>query len=346
MRRLEPCALALLVAAAGFLIDPARANDTYAELVPGGLRFEKTDKIRMEREALVIDPDRVTVAYVFRNVTDQDARAEVAFPLPDIDMASLSETPHVFHTSTHPGDVFDFRLSVDGKPAAARFDVHAIGQTGNRDVTALLRKYNVPLVDAGEGGADPQVVMQKLDPAAIAALAAGGAVFKDDPDRHPNWTVRAAYHWTQSFPAHGQVEIAHEYKPVLGGGLRNASSLADPKGNGLPPGFCGSPEAAAEAAKLPGHAADNTMEQGGPLVMRWLSYVLSTGANWAGPIGQFSLEIKQGKADIVSPCPIPGLSLRRQDRSLIGEAADFMPRSDIKLLYVYGYCSEQDCTRR
>ena len=323
----------------------ARANDTYAELVPGGLRFAKTDKIRMEREALVIDQDRITVSYVFRNVTDQDVRAEVAFPLPDIDMAGQSATPHLFHPSAHPGDVFDFRLSVDGTPAAADFDVHAVSRTGNRDVTALLRKYNVPLVDTGEDGVDPQLVMQKLDPAAIAALAAGAAVFKDDEDRHPNWTVRGAYHWTQSFPARGQVQIAHEYKPVLGGGLRNASSLADPKG-GLPQGFCGGTEAATEAAKLPGHAADNTMEQGGPLMMRWLSYILSTGANWAGPIGQFSLEIKQGKADILSPCPIPGLSLRHEGRSLTAVASDFTPHSDIKIVYVYGYCSEQDCTHR
>ena len=96
-------------------------------------------------------------------------------------------------------------------------------------------------------------------------------------------------------------------------------------------------------AKLPGHAADNTMEQGGSLMMQWLSYVLSTGANWAGPIGRFSIEIKQGKADIVSACPIPGVTLRRDGGSLKGEAVNFTPRSEVKVVYVFGYCTENKC---
>jgi hypothetical protein len=319
----------------------AAANDTYAELTPGGLRFAKTDEIRMESEELVLGTDEISVAYRFRNLTDHDLTLEVAFPLPDIDMGELSETPHEFHASAHPGDVFDFHLTVDGTPREIAFDVHAMA--GDRDVTALLRRFHVPLVDAGAG---PMQVMEKLGPAAIAALAAGGAVAADDPARHPGWVVKAAYHWTQLFPAGGTVAIAHNYKPVLGGGLRSATDLTTPGAtDGLAARFCASAADEQAAARLPGHAVDNTMQAVGPLLMRWLGYILSTGANWAGPIGHFRLEIRQGAADLATTCPIPGLTLAHRDRSLAAEAEEFTPKSDIHVLYVYGYCSEQRCKK-
>jgi hypothetical protein len=87
------------------------------------------------------------------------------------------------------------------------------------------------------------------------------------------------------------------------------------------------------------------MQAVGPLLMRWLGYILSTGANWAGPIGHFRLEIRQGAADLATTCPIPGLTLAHRDRSLAAEAEEFTPKSDIHVLYVYGYCSEQRCKK-
>src|SRR5262245_8833751 len=58
------------------LIWPAalRANDTMATVGAGGLQFEQTDKIRMEREDLYLSPREVRVSYVFRNLTNQDVR--------------------------------------------------------------------------------------------------------------------------------------------------------------------------------------------------------------------------------------------------------------------------------
>ena len=145
-------ALLLLAAAA------AQANDSSAEFAAGGLRLARTDAIRMEREDLSIGLDRIAVAYLFRNVTDRDVTLEVAFPLPDIDMNQMSETPHEFHGGRNDGDIFDFRLKIDGKPTVPAFDVHAVSKDGGRDVTGLLHQYRIPLVDDGTPGSDPMTL--------------------------------------------------------------------------------------------------------------------------------------------------------------------------------------------
>ena len=75
------------------LIGPAglRANDTLAVFGAGGLQFEQTDKIRMEREDLYLSPREVRVSYVFRNLTDHDVSGRVAFPMPEINVGQMSE---------------------------------------------------------------------------------------------------------------------------------------------------------------------------------------------------------------------------------------------------------------
>jgi hypothetical protein len=67
-----------------------------------------------------------------------------------------------------------------------------------------------------------------------------------------------------------------------------------------------------------------------------LEYILSTGANWAGPIGYFHLELDKSDADLVSLCPIPGLHLVRKGRSFVADAEQYTPTMDIKVMFVYG----------
>jgi hypothetical protein len=335
-------ALLLLAAAA------AQANDSSAEFAAGGLRLARTDAIRMEREDLSIGLDRIAVAYLFRNVTDRDVTLEVAFPLPDIDMNQMSETPHEFHGGRNDGDIFDFRLKIDGKPTVPAFDVHAVSKDGGRDVTGLLHQYRIPLVDDGTPGSDPMTRLGKLDKAAIHALSQAGATFEDDPDRHPDWVVKSAYHWQQRFPARGTVSVEHAYKPVAGSTwLYQKSLLTRPEDQG-PPSFgqCyPTQEEAAGVAKLPGFGLEGAIEPDAPLRAEFLGYILSTGANWAGPIGHFRLAIRQGDTDLVSTCPIPGLALKRDGRTLVAEAENFNPASDIKVLYVRGNCKQHPCPK-
>jgi len=66
---------------------------------------------------------------------------------------------------------------------------------------------------------------------------------------------------------------------------------------------------------------------------RRISYVLKTGANWAGPIKSFRLLIDRGGNDrLVSYCA--GKLNPSPTTSLDVSAANFMPDRDIKLLFV------------
>jgi Domain of unknown function (DUF4424) len=83
--------------------------------------------------------------------------------------------------------------------------------------------------------------------------------------------------------------------------------------------------------KLPN---DTAMQRYYP-IGRNLEYRLVTGGNWAGPIGQFRLNIDKANAELVTLCPIPGLKLTKQGRSFVAETVNYMPASDIKVMLVF-----------
>jgi hypothetical protein len=316
-----------LVAGVMLVASPALANDTQAVEGAGGLRLAKNAALRMESEDLRLGRDEVRVAYVFRNLSPHDQTITVAFPLPALDMGDLSETPHSFHFNGRDGDVVDFHLEVDGRPAAPKLDVHAINAAG-RDITAALRAAGVPMVGARSDD-EIERALGRLTAAQVKTLAAVDAVDADEwmpPNdvHHPKWRVRASYYWTQRFPAGGVVRIGHRYRPVLGAvpvrDLDLAKLPSELGGLGTWPdekkGWC------LTRADLRPYARSGA-------VLAWLEYVLKTGANWAGPIGQFRLTIAAPPGGIASACPIPGLTLTRSRAGLAADAINFTPTSDI-----------------
>ncbi len=325
--------LAAILAIAG----AALANDTEAVLGAGGLTFAKSAALRMESEDLRLSSLEVRVAYVFRNLSDRPVTTRIAFPLPDVDVGDMSETPHRFHLSGRDGDIVDFRLTVNGKPTPAALEARAINGQG-MDVTQWLRRFHIPLIGARSEN-EVERALNALTPAQVRALAAAGVgvVYADEwkapgDVKHPGWKVRAAYHWVQTFPAHSEVRIEHRYAPVLGGlpaiPARDVTA-AKLAGEGVWPdekrGWCLNPALAREAA------GPDTRR---PMSLAWLEYVLRTGANWAGPIGHFRLEIAADPGGVVSACPVPGLVLQRQAGSLTAERASFTPSSDIAVLFL------------
>ena len=73
---------------------PAAANDSYAVLGAGGLELRQTAAIAMESEDLYVSRDEIRVSYVFRNLTQADIVADVAFPFPEVNTAVAAEIPH------------------------------------------------------------------------------------------------------------------------------------------------------------------------------------------------------------------------------------------------------------
>lgn len=306
-----------LAAASGAL-----ANDTSATIGAGGLQFQQTNDVRMEREDLYLSPREVRVSYVFRNVTDRDVTMTVAFPMPDIDVFDMEETPHEFHLSHKDGDIFDFHVAVNGREIVSDLDARAYRRDRpDQEVTAILKKHKMPLLWEVPRGA---TMAPDKD-----ALAAEGLLRKldGDPngDLHANWIVKANFHWQQTFPAGQATRITHRYKPVTG--FSWGLSLGD---------VC--PDKAFDAAlkALPANS-DNLVPS------ERLDYILKTGGNWAGPIGRFRLEISKGRADLVSLCPVAGLKLQRHGQSFVAEASEYVPTTDIKLLFVYRACAKAPC---
>jgi len=311
----------------------ARANDSAAELSIGGLQFVRTNDIAMESEDLRISLDRVSVHYQFANTSGKPVTLTVAFPLPDID---LSEADNVALPSTDPVNFVDFETKVDGAPAAFKIDQRAM--VGDRDVSALLGQFKLPLLPIGSR----EIRVADLPEATRTRLADQGLLMPvrtDEKGRQQYtvaWVAKTSAVRQQTFPAERKVMVEHQYRPSVGTNadtilrrtLRANKALAA-EVQRYRRDYCVSDAFLAELDKRVGNAPANA-----PIMQeRRISYVLSTGANWAGPIGSFKLTIDPGASDrLVSFCP--GRLKPTAPNALEFAAKDFKPEGDLKILII------------
>ncbi|MFL6856423.1 MAG: DUF4424 domain-containing protein [Allosphingosinicella sp.] len=274
----------------------ALANDTVAETAAGGLVLTRTDAVEMVSEDLFVSAAKVRVAYVFRNRTPKDVTVTVAFPMPDRDLLDESEQdtaiPAGFHTL------------VEGRPVAMRVETKAL--LNGRDVTALLSAIQAKVSGDGIGAA-----LDRLPKADRERLLRLGLARTDEYDAGhgmethlvPAWTVRETWYWRQVFPAGRDVHVEHSYTPGTGGSvgtmLASRQSRAEPEGRRMIADYCVD---AAFLAALDRRAAATGADF--PVIPEQrIGYVLTTGANWAAPIGRFRLVVDKGAADnLVSFC--------------------------------------------
>jgi Domain of unknown function (DUF4424) len=313
-------------------VGPVSANDTAAELSIGGLQFSRTSAVSMESETLKISPDRVSVRYLFKNNTSAAVNLTVAFPLPDID---LSEGESIAFPSNDPVNFVDFETKIDGLPV--KFTVEQTAKVGDKDVTRLLRDYKIPLLPIGP----QQIRTQDLPEATRSKLADEGLLMPAGSSEkgrqlyEPGWIVKTSVVREQSFPVGHSVEVEHSYHPSVGGspdtilrrGIRQnvamASEIARYRRE-----FCVTDGFLAELDKLAGSGQQNRAA----IQERRITYVLKTGANWAGPIKDFRLSVDAGKGRLVSFCH-SGLTSTMAN-STDFEAKDFVPGQNLKILIV------------
>jgi hypothetical protein len=280
------------------------ANDTSATLGAGGLVFVQTEAVRLLSEDLYVSMDEVRVRYQFRNEGSEDASTLVAFPLPDIsgDPDALVSIP-----TEDTDNIFGFTTLFNGTPVEAR--LHRYVFAHNIEYTELLEGVDVPLVPLGEA---TLAAIAALDKREKDELLGKGLVVPVEFDAgqgwqtayHPAWTLRSAYAWEAEFPAGETVTVEHSYTPSVGGTVA-VSFLAEPY-EGYDPAaeyerkYC-TDKSFLDAVRrtLP----DPEEPYGAPFTETWLSYVWSTGANWAGPISRFHLTIDKGRPEnLVSFC--------------------------------------------
>lgn len=323
IRRLAAGA-ALVVALAG----GARANDSTAEIGVGGLTLVKSDAIVMQSEDLFISEAKVAVDYVFLNTSGADIEALVAFPLPDVGYAPEIRIPDFLAE-------LEFTTTVDGAPLG--YDIVTVALKDGQDITARVRAAGLPVL-ADWQAFDAATTAKSR--AALKALVADGLIANEGDETTPywvaRWTTRTTITRRQLFPAGRPVRVSHTYKPLAGGSVGSLLGPAYRKDPAfaddvrairtkycIDDGFLRGLDAALKGAK----------DKLAPEV--WLAYVLSSGANWKGPIGAFRLVVDKGDArDMVSFCA-PGLDVRKIGPTRFeATARDFTPGFDLNILIV------------
>lgn len=304
---------------------PALANDTSVTLGAGGLEIARSDAIEMKSEELFISMERVSVRYVFRNKTGADVKTLVAFPLPDL-KSEWQESPLDIPVPDSPNFV-GFKTKVDGQEIALQVEHKAIFK--GQDRTADLLALGAPLNPLAPGFSER---VSKLSPETVARLKADGFVDQDTIDQgkgeepwyRPAWDLKTKFYREQTFPAGKDVVVEHEYRPVVGGTV--AIILNSPYTDAAERAryqhdYCAGPKFRKAAKRFP----ENSQE-------RWVSYILKTGANWAGPIADFKLTVDKGSPNnLVSFCGtgVTKISPTRFEM----RARNFTPKQDLNFLF-------------
>lgn len=327
MRHLAGLVAALALAMVAAL--PAAANDSSATLSIGGLQFDKTDKIAMLSEDLYISAKEVRVKYVYRNLTNAPVTLRVGFPLPEIEM--YSESP-IDLPNPDDANFVNFKTLVDGQSVALTPDVRAF--VNGKDVTAQITAAGAPLLVMTQAAMGRITALPKDK---LAALVKAGLLEEERYDAgkgwevmyRPLWTLRAAFHREQTFPAGRDVVVEHSYNPVAGGSVGSiltldGSSKDSPDRRAVVKRYC--VDAAFEKA-----AAARAARKGSFLSETLISYVLKTGANWAKPIGDFRVVIDKGAPDkLVSFCATGVKKI--SPTQFEWRAKNFTPQQDIDVL--------------
>ncbi|RST86463.1 DUF4424 domain-containing protein [Aquibium carbonis] len=315
----------------------ANANDSTAQLGAGGLVLSRSDVIEMAREELYLSKDAVRVDYVFRNRSDEDVAAIVAFPMPDIEASP-------YHNVSIPFDARDdflgFEVVVNGEAVVPQLEQRAFAV--GIDVTADLAGQRVPLFPYG-GPAEKALAALPAD--ILEDWLARGIVIIEEFDFGkgmqrvvtPFWRLTSTYWWRMTFPAGADVEVAHRYTPSVGSTVGvtffSQNRLGGDALDEYRRRYCmdtGFENAVLKAAKASPDGYPRLYETR-------LSYVLTTGGNWAsGTIGDFRLTIDKGDPkNIVSFC---GTGVRKTGPTTFEmRATDFHPERDIEVLILEPY---------
>ncbi|TIP89371.1 MAG: DUF4424 domain-containing protein [Mesorhizobium sp.] len=321
----------VLTAALALSATPVFANDSIAELGTGGLILSRSDAVAMESEDLYISPEKVTIDYVFRNNTDKDVDAIIAFPMPDIE-GDPNEMPAI--PAGQSDNFLGFEVTIDGVAAKPQLEQKAFAL--GIDVSADLKSQNVPFYPFGDAA---RAALEKLPQAVADDWVDRGLIIEDTTDDGsgmktvyvPFWQLRSTYWWRSTFPANSAVHVAHRYKPSVGG-TSSVSFFYDGQFQGQ------------YAAYKTRYCMDGTFENvirkaaksnpdGTPRYFEnRIAYVLTTGGNWAtGSIGKFKLTVDKGDPkNLVSFC---GENVRKVGSTRFEMTAEnFYPEHDIDIL--------------
>lgn len=127
------------------------------------------------------------------------------------------------------------------------------------------------------------------------------------------------HHWQQTFPAGKTISVSHEYVPALGGSV-GYGMQGEETGR-----YCIDPELQ--------RWVDKKIKDHWEIPTTTLHYILTTGANWKGPIGKFRLTLK--KSDPKEKLSFCGTGVKKiDDRTFVMEKTNFVPKQDLHVIYL------------
>lgn len=308
----------------------AKANDTTAALTTGGLVFNTNADIEMRSEELSISRKRIDVRYRFFNRSSADQTVTVAFPMPEVD---AKEDTNIAVPDDESDNFLQFRTVVDGREVAARIEQKAF--LAGKDVTARLQALNLPLQPrAKKSGAALDVLPADLEQQLTKEGLVHDASYEGAKgmEKHiaPDWSLRTTYYWEQTFPAGREIVVEHSYVPSVGASVQTQIGRKDitaqERAEYLTQ-FC------TENSFISSVAAMTKKNGGAPPPEFRIAYVLKTGANWAGPIGDFRLTVDKGDpAALVSFCETGVKKIGPTTFEV--RKSNFKPTRDLDILFV------------
>lgn len=295
------------------------ANDSVGYISAGGIIFKKSKEISMEKETLLISKKLISIDYIFKNNSSTDITETVLFPIPAV--GEDLESP------VGPRHNIDFSVSIDGLDVKPKRAVRAISH--KMDVTAELK---------AAGLSDSEIEEFSFPEQLGYLLKNKNLAFAQDGKIFAGWQIAVTYFWEQKFPAGSEIEVHQEYAPIVGFGAHPMNFLGEFPWT--PSGYCVDAGFMAGARKLqqkhetknPPPANDFSFMRG--VDVSELGYILTTGANWSGPIKDFTLILKKETPDqLVSTC-FDGKFTKEDDLTLVSNIKNFVPSRELKLLFV------------
>lgn len=301
------------------LTGAAHANDSMGTVSTSGIKYLKNPHIDMQSEDLHISEKQIRVHYKFKNTTAKDITETVLFPLPIVPAATVSDFADT------KGLVDSFRIYADGKPVRPQAHVRAYFERRNGslvDVTADLKKCGLSdqeLMHPWTKKQDGEKIGSKIGACRSAKVQ---SMLPKQTDELPDWSSQIIYSWKQTFKANSVTEIKHQYTPLVGGSFLPSLKAKDSK------------------AFIDEYCMDENFlknfktVEGGSKVYHHLGYVLTTGANWAKPIGKFTLTIDREPNTVLSLCWDKSLRKVGQNR-FQAVKENFLPKKDLDIIFVY-----------
>ncbi len=286
----------------------ALADDSVANIDAGGLVLDKTDQIELRAEDLFLSAKQVRVAYRFYNKTDADLTLTVAFPMPDI-----TGEQDLFIDLPNPASAnfLNFQTKVNGKPVDGAVEQRTFfTPEGGKEVeiTDLLKGLDIPLLPTGDATI---AALKTLSAEDRGKLTNAGYITVDGDDFTPLWTLRSKFYRQQVFPAKKEILVTQSYTPSVGATAGVYFDRANLTGESLAQyqkkyctdeGFLRAADALTKRI-AEAQAKGGDIPKGLQAQQTYFGYVITSGGNWAGPIGRFDLTIDKAYPDnLVSFC--------------------------------------------